>query len=225
MSRSLARLAGTLALVVAIPVACIAGVALYGKALSEGEVAIGTLVSPEVARARYLEMRARFLAMTPAEHLAEARRALDSGDARSRRFGGNVGAAVQHLDAIPATAPEHAQAEVMRAEIAARRVALFRGMSERVGAHIRSRVVAAGADASRRRAARAELAAALDQRPPEGIGRVSAEGDAGTTLRLDRRRCDQPMLDAVFPAGNVEGLRALGFQGVRCGNDAGALAF
>lgn len=212
-------------MVAAIPAACIAGVALYGKALSESEVGIGTLVSPEVARARYAEMRARFLAMTPAEHLAEARRALDSGDARSRRFGGNVGLAMQHLDAIPATAPEHAQAELIRAELAARRLAFYRAMSERVGAHIRSKVVTANGDASRMQAARSELAAALDRRPPEGVGRVSAEGDAGTTLRLDRRRCDQPMLDAVFPAGSVDGLRSLGFHAVRCGNDAGALAF
>ncbi len=219
MSRSVVRLVTTVAMVLAIPVACVTGVALYGRALSEADVAIGTLVSPEVAHARMLELRARFLATTPAQHLAEARRALDASRGPGRRMGGNVGPAQQHLDAIPATAPEHAQAELMRAEIANRRLFFLRALATRVGEHLR----AAGAGSEERR--RRELAAALDQRPPVGLGNVHVDGDAGTTLRLDRRRCDQPMLDAVFPAEHQRSMRSMGFRAVRCGNDAGALAF
>ncbi len=219
MSRSVVRLVTTVAMVLAIPVACVTGVALYGKALSESDVAIGTLVSPEVARARLRELEARFLAMTPAQHLAEARRALDAGRNPGRRMGGNPGLAQQHLDAIPATAPEHAQAELMRAEIANRRLFFLRALATRVGEHLRA--VAPGNDEQRRRA----LATALDQRPPVGLGNVHVDGDAGTTLRLDRRRCDQPMLDAVFPSEHQQRMRALGFRVVRCGNDAGILAF
>ncbi len=221
MSRSVVRLVTTVALVLAIPVACVAGVALYGRALSEADVAIGTLVSPEVARARSLELRARFLAMTPAQHLAEARQALDAGRAPGRRMGANAGIAQQHLDAIAATAPEHAQAELLRAEIANRRLFFLRALAARVGEHLRVRQAAPGGEEQRRR----ELAAALDQRPPVGLGNVHVDGDAGTTLRLDRRRCDQPMLDAVFPSEHQRGMRALGFRAVRCGNDAGVLAF
>jgi len=110
---------------------------------------------------------------------------------------------------------------VLRAEIANRRLFFLRALGARVGAHLRARLAAPGSGEQRRR----ELAAALDQRPPVGLGNVHVDGDAGTTLRLDRRRCDQPMLDAVFPAEHQQGLRVLGFHAVRCGNDAGVLAF
>lgn len=225
VASSVGRLVATLALVAALPTACIAAIALYGRALSESDVAIGTLVSPEVARARSLELQRRFLAMSPAEHLAEARAALATPPPTGRRLGGNPGLAQRHLDAIPPTAPEHAAAELLRAEIANRRLAFWRSIAERVGGQIRAQSVEPSADETRRRAAREALATALDRRPPEGLGGVHLDGDAGAALRLDRRRCDQPMLDAVFPASNVDGLRALGVRAVRCANDAGALAF
>jgi hypothetical protein len=121
MHEGIARGIATGALLLGIPVACLAGVALYGKALSDGDVAIGTLVSPEVAARRLAESRARFLAMPPAAHLAAARAALyvDGDPARPRR--GGARAALEHLAAIPDGAVDRAELDALRAEVLARR--------------------------------------------------------------------------------------------------------
>ncbi|MDO9022266.1 MAG: hypothetical protein Q8S73_05900 [Deltaproteobacteria bacterium] len=213
MSERVGRAVATVVLVVGIPLACLAGIALYGKALSESDVAIGTLVPPEVARRRFLEARARFLALSPAEHLAAAEAALDAG--AGRRRGGGVGAALEHLGAIPPGVPERARADAMLAEFARRRREALRGFAVRLEQRIREQGEPSGADAARLAAMRAALAASL--------GSAQVEGDGGVTLRLERRRCDGVTLDAVA-APNAPALRALGFREVRCATDGGVLA-
>ena len=221
MSEQVGRAVATIVLVVGIPLACLAGIALYGKALSESDVAIGTLVPPEVARRRFLEARARFLAMSPGEHLAAALAALDAG--AGRRRGGGVGAALEHLAAIPPGVPERARADALLREFARRRREALRGFAARLEQRIREQGDPSGADATRLAVMRAALAASLGGRPPEGIGGAQVEGDAGVTLRLERRRCDGVVLDAMA-APNAAALRALGFREVRCANDGGVLA-
>jgi hypothetical protein len=217
----------TVALVVGIPLACLTGVALYGRALTESDVAVGTLVSPEVARQRLLEARARFVAMTPAEHLAAARAALAAGqDPARRRFAGS-GQAMEHLAAIPAGAPERAGADGLLAEIARRRREALRPAAERIVERVREQGDPRGADGRRLAAMRAGLAGSLAGRLPAGVGGAAVEGeggDAGVTLRLERRRCDGALLDAIVSPEGAAGLRALGFRAVRCANDGGALA-
>jgi hypothetical protein len=216
------RVVASLLVIVGLPLACLAGVALYGRALSEADVGIGTLVPPEVAQRRFAEARARFVAMSPAEHLAAARAELAT-DPSGRRYG-HVGLALEHLAAIPPEAPEQREADALRAELARRRREALRAVAARVELRIREQGDPAGIDPGQLAARRAALARALAGRPPEGVGGVAVEGDGGVTLRLDRRRCDPATLDAVILPPSAAALRAMGFRAVRCGNDAGVLA-
>ena len=54
------RVAAVLAVVVAIPAACLLGVLALGRALDESEVAEGTLTTPEEAARRREEAHRRF---------------------------------------------------------------------------------------------------------------------------------------------------------------------
>jgi hypothetical protein len=209
------------AVVLAIPAACVGALALYGRALAESDVAIGTLVSPAEARARLEQARARFRAMTPAQHLAEARLALASGYDEATHTGGNFGGVEHHAAAISDGAPEHAELAALRAEVRRRRVNLFALARVRVARHLGEHGPVA--DAGRQRAMRVELARDVDELSPRGLGCVHVADEASATLRFDHADCDQAMLDAIARPDNTAGLRGYGFQRVRCANGRGLI--
>ena len=205
------------AVVLAIPSACIGALALYGRALAESDVAVGTLVSPAEARARLEQARARFRAMTPAQHLAEARLALASGYDEATRTGGNFGGVEHHAAAIPEGAPEYAELASLRAEVRRRRVNLFALARVRVARHLGEHGPVA--DAGRQRA----MARDVDELSPRGLGCVHVADEARTTLRFDHADCDQGMLDAIVRPDHTDGLRSYGFRRVRCANGRGLI--
>lgn len=223
MASAVGRVLAIGAVVVAIPAACVGALALYGRALAESEEGVGTLVSPAVARARFEEHRARFRAMTPAQHLAEARRALALGYDAQTQTGGRLWAVERHAEAIPAGSPEFAQVAGLRAEVQRRRDGLLSLARARVAQHAAAHREASGAGADRQRALRVDLARDVDQLSPRGLGCVHVADEADTTLRFDHRGCDQRLLDAVAPPANVGALRTYGFRRVRCANGQGAI--
>jgi hypothetical protein len=224
MASEIGRVLTIGAVVLAIPAACVGALALYGRALAESEVGLGTLVSPAEARARLEAARARFRAMTPAEHLADARRALTLNYREDTRTGGNLEGAERHLGAIPEGAPEHAEVAGLRAEVQRRRVTLLTLARARVARHVTAHGAVEGVDAARQRAMRAELARDVDGLSPAGLGCVHVDGEANTTLRFDTVLCDQPMLDAIAPPDNAAALRTYGFRRVHCANGRGEIA-
>lgn len=209
------------AVVLAIPAACVGALALYGRALAESEVAVGTLVSPAEARARLERERARFRAMTPAQHLEEARRALAMGYDEATHTGGNFRGVEHHAAAIPDGAPEHAALAALRDEVRRRRVNLFALARARVERRLGER--AAAADPERQRALRVELARDVDGLAPRGLGCVHVADEAHTTLRFDHADCDQSMLDAIVRPDHTTALRGYGFRRVRCANGRGLI--
>ena len=124
MASVLGRVLTIGALVIGVPGACLATMLFYGKALSESEVAEGTLRTPEEIRALREEAHRRFLAMRPAEHIAAARASMASGYDPATRSGGMLGNALLHLEAVAAGTPEAVEADGLRAEIERRRGAL-----------------------------------------------------------------------------------------------------
>ena len=155
MASAVGRVLAIGAVVLAIPAACVGALALYGRALAESEVGIGTLVSPAEARARLEAARARFLALTPAQHLVEAQRALAQGYDPATRTGGDFSGMEQHVAAIPAGAPEFAAVAELRAEGVRRRAALLGATRARVARHVATHPEAATAGADRQQAMRA----------------------------------------------------------------------
>jgi hypothetical protein len=225
MSPAVSRALRLLAFVVVLPAMCFAGVLFYGKALTDAQVAEGSLPTQEQARARVAEMARRFVALTPAQHLVIAQTELARDYNADAGTGGNFELAAQHLRAIPETATEHAVVGPLMVEIDRRRVAtraaearhrevLFIEASQRVAARVRE----TGGDLEDRREA---LARSLDQLSPQGLGCVHAEGDDATLLTFSLCECDVAMLDKVARPEHRAGLRAMGFRAVRCGHDGG----
>ena len=223
MASSVGRVLTIGAMVLAIPAACFGALALYGRALAESEVGVGTLVSPAEARARLEAARARFRAMTPAQHLAEARRALDQGYDEATHTGGSFAGFEHHAGAIAEGTPEHAELAALRAEVQRRRVRLFALARGRVGQFVHDHPEVGAADAGRQRAMRAELAGGVDELSRRGLGCVHVADAANTTLRFDHADCDQGMLDAIARPDNTAGLRTYGFRRVRCANGQGVI--
>lgn len=209
------------ALVLAIPAACVGAIALYGRTVEESEVAIGTLVSPAEAQARLEAARARFRAMTPAQHLAEARRALNAGYDPTAQIGGSFGGVEHHLGAIPEGAPERAAVPGLLAEVRRRRGNLHALAAGELARHLRDHAGAGAADPGRKQQMRTELAADLDRLSPRGLGCVHVADEASTTLRFDHGECDQGMVDGIARPESLGGLRAFGFRRVRCANGRG----
>lgn len=223
MSSSMRRVLVVGGLVLAIPAACVGAVALYGKALADSEVAIGTIVTPEEARVRLEAARARFRAMTPAQHLAEARRALTVGYDPSTQTGGAFGGAELHCRAIPEGAPEQAHVPAIMAEVRRRRGNLYSVAAARLSEHLRDHGEVASEAEERKRAARTELAADVDRLAGQGIGCVHVGDQNSTTLRFDHGECDQQMVDSIARPQSLAGLRAWGFRRVRCNNGHGVI--
>ncbi len=205
-----------LALVVALPAACLAAVLFYGKTMSEAEVAEAHLPTPEEARARITASIERFAAMTPAQHLEAARAAIHSATVSA----GPLDGAEQHLRAIAASAPEHASVAAMMTELTRRRAEIHEAERRRREALFddAARVVASHvADTSRDDDDRREsLARELDQMSSRGLGCVHAFGDDAEVLTFSLCECDRAMLDRVARPEQRRGIYAMGFRSLRC---------
>ncbi len=214
------------ALVLAVPAACLGGLAMYGKALEESEPSVGTVISADEARARQQEAHDRFVAMTPAQHLAEARLLLDADYDPETRTGGNFRGFARHADAIPPGTPEHAAVQPLR-DIPRQRwdnlLVMARG---RIDHYVRDhRYPASGAE---QRAARVALAHDVDEMSARQVGARSVGGvhsadEGDTALRLDHPDCWPGMLSVVAPAETQGALRSYGFRAVRCRNGNGLI--
>lgn len=122
VSRTAWWIAGAVAV---LPTLCVVGVALVGRALEEMGSGEGRLRD----RAEIRELHRRFLAMSPAQHLDEARAEVTRFEGGSVARG-ELSRALRHLDAIPAGAPEHAAGAALRARVEAhRQAAVTRGVA------------------------------------------------------------------------------------------------
>lgn len=223
MGSTARRVLTTLGLVLAIPAACLGGLLAYGRALSEAQVAEGTLLSPEESRARSEAFARRFAAMSPAEHLEAARHDLDCGYDRELDLGGNVEGARRHLDAIPATAPERAGAQSLRAVIERRSANVFPAFHRRFDEVLRGAHDASEAEDWDQRAARIGLAHSLDRFSGHGLACVHTEASWARVLRFDHPACDRAWLDRMVGPARLAGLRSFGFTAVRCGNGSASI--
>ena len=222
MSSALTRVASIVAMIVGIPAFCGGGMLYYGKVLSEAEVAEGTLRTPEQTRQFLAEMERRFQAMTPAEHVEEARRELDCGYNAETRMGGNFRGARRHLDAVPAGV-EAAGVAAVRAEMTRHENIQSDAIVVKLGELCASTEPLRG-DAgaltgeARQERLRRRLAHRLDRFGAARLGCVHTEGERHTTLRFDSATCDPAMLERHVPAAQRPALRALGFERLRCNN-------
>lgn len=194
---------------------------MYGKALSEAEVAEGTLLPQEEIRARALEAHRRFLAMSPAEHLQAALDALNVDYHPPSRTGGRIALARLHLDAIPATAPEFARVGALRTEMLERAQRIYDIAARTLAEQLRDSAAVAAASDAQKLERRLQLALALDALSPRGIGAVRVGGPTRQGLRFDGDLCSQALIDGVVRPEHHDGLRALGFTRVRCRNRQG----
>jgi hypothetical protein len=223
MASAVGRVLSIGAVVLAIPTACIGALALYGKALTESEAGVGTLVSPAESRARLEQARARFAAMTPAEHLAAARSALAAGYDPATGTGGSFRDFERHADAIPAGTPEAEAVRPLRDVPRLRWDKLLVIARGRIVQHAREHAFPAGGDAARQRAARAALALDVDRLSPRGLGCVHVDDEADTSLRFDQASCWPGMLRVVAPDDAQAALRTYGFRRVRCNNGSASI--
>jgi hypothetical protein len=212
MATALSRALTLAAMVIGVPAACGAGL-LYGRALSEAQVSEGRLASPEEARARSAELRRRFLAMTPAEHLAEARRLLAIDYDARYGVGGQMDGAAEHLRAIPDAAPEHAAVAGILSDIDARRQRMSRLLPDIID-HETARPVPADDDA--RADARRALVNTLDRVGARFYGCIHNDSGEADEVCFDACACDLAMIDTLVPAAQRAKLRAWGFRRVRC---------
>lgn len=225
MANGVVRTAAVIGAMLGLPVLCGVGVLAYGRALADAEVAEGTLRSPEETRAAFAELDRRFRALSPAEHLAAARRELDCGYDPATRSGGNFRGARRHLDAIPAGAESVGVAE-LRAAIAARDAAWSDAVVSRLGELTAAAAAeaAGGVAPSRAGEIRRGLARGLDRFAAARLGCVHTEGEGDSVLRIDGSDCDPATLARHLPAAQQDALRRLGFTRVRCRNGAAALS-
>lgn len=214
------------AMVLGVPAACLGALALYGKALEEDDARIGTVISPAEASERRESARARFAAMTPAEHLAAARERLDDGYDPATRTGGDFHGFLRHADAIPAGTPEHAAVQPLRDYPRLRWDNLLIMARERIERHVRDHRYPAGA--AEQRAARVALAndvhaMTAHQAGSRTLAGVHASDEADAALRFDHADCWPGMLSVIAPPETQAALRSFGFQRVRCRNGNGLI--
>ncbi len=221
MSNSVGRVVAIGAVVLAIPAACVGAVALYGRALAESDVAIGTIVTPEEARARMEAAHARFRAMTL--KAAPGRGAPGADRAMTRRRAGRRLGVEHHTSAIPEGTPERAAVPALLAEVRRRQGNLMGAAARALSAHLSSHSDAASQDERSKQRMRTELAADIDQLSPRGLGCVHVADERSTSLRFDTGTCDQQMIESIARPESLGGLRAFGFRRVRCANGRGVM--
>jgi hypothetical protein len=198
VSRTAWWIAGAVAV---LPTLCVVGVALVGRALEEMGSGEGRLRD----RAEIRELHRRFLAMPPAQHLAEARVALASFEGGSGA-GGELSWVIRHLDAIAPGTPEHALGATLRARVEAHRVAaVARGV-----AVIRDVATSAPTGAAGHRI-RCAMFTAVRQR---GGGDSFSPGPNDETLVLNLSDCDASSLRRL--SGARDALRRMNVHTARC---------
>lgn len=204
------------AAVLAIPGACGLGVLALGRALDESSVAEGTLVSPEARRRQFVEARRRFLAMSPEQHLREAREALARGYDADAGVGGDFHAARMHLGAVTADAGLDDAVTAMRAEMDARSArypALLRATLQQLAREAPSRGSA--------RTDRCDVSRALRERVHAPC--IHDTGDDGRRLMLGGFPCTREVVSAaVDDPVSAGALRRAGFREVECEHHAEA---
>lgn len=201
VSRTAWWIAGAVAV---LPTLCVVGVALIGRELEDLRGAEGHLQD----RAEIAELHRRFRAMSPAQHLAEARVALarfEGGTAEGRL----LRRVIRHLDAIPSAAAEHAAGAPLRARVLAHRHgAVHRGLTV-------LREVATSAPAGPTgHSTRCAMFTAVRARG--GLDVFSPGQPYDETLVLDLADCDAASLRRLAPAR--EALLRMNVLTARCAN-------
>lgn len=211
---------GLVAVLVGLPLFCLASLAMIGKQLDDEAPAEGRLISPRERAARMEAARREFAAMTPAQHLAAAHAAMARNYNREEGTGGLLADAENHLAVIPADAPEHSQVAAVRAEMVARRgraLTAFSHVVRREAARLDEPAPATD-DA---RTVRCHAADALRQ--GTSVGCIHDTGPGGSELVIGGMPCDRGTLETVTRAReDRDAMRRLGFRVLRCehGDDA-----
>jgi hypothetical protein len=213
----------------AVSLACVGAFALYGKVMSESEVAVGKLATPEEARAQREAAEREFHTLTSAGHLAKAREHLNCGYDPRTRTGGDARNVARHLEAIPEGAPERAEAARIYAELAERQrraVEVARGVWSRGGDVVRGTLrdeLEDGLDEEEREELRLTVARKVDELSGTGIGCVHAVGERHAVFQFEGGACNAELLDRIVPQDTREGLRRAGFRRAQCA--PGAVGF
>lgn len=166
-----------------------------------------------------------FRAMTPAQHLAAARLAIGEGnkDAVEAR---------RQLNAIPADAAEHSEAEELLASIAreereqatavAREERTARAAEER---HRQERAVAAqvARESGGSEGRRMRQHAMRNVSASSGL-RMRASGPNGTTVRIDALNCNREAVNRLLSGGSRSELRGAGFRRLECHGGTGVVS-
>lgn len=206
----------------AVSLACVGAFALYGKVMSESEVAVGKLATPEEARAQREAAEREFRALTPAGHLARAREHLNCGYDPRTRTGGDARNVARHLEAIPEGAPERAEAARIYDELAQRQrraVELARRVWSRGGDVVRATLrdeLEDDLDEDEREELRLTVARKVDELSGTGIGCVHAVGARHAVFQFEGGACTAELLDRIVPSDTREGLRRAGFRRAQC---------
>ncbi|MBL8603301.1 MAG: hypothetical protein JNK72_15360 [Myxococcales bacterium] len=203
---SMQRVAMILGAVVLLPSACVLGVLALGRQLDESQVAEGTLLSPGERARRAEAYRQRFLAMTPAEHLASARAAVVEIEAAGYRA--DIGRARPHLEAIGADAGLGAEVQALEARLTAVRERVYGGFE----AAVITAVASSGAQDSV--AARAAVVAQLRARTSAPC--IHERDPGGTALQIGGMYCDVGMVERLVRGRARAALQQAGFRQVRC---------
>ena len=220
------RFGATVALmvmVIGVPLVCVAGFALYGKAMSEGQVAEGKVLSTEEMRARFDEAQRVFRLIPPEQHVAVARRVLARGYDPALGIGGQVSEALRHLNAIPEGASVAPEVAELRAEIARRRERVWGQAATSLRFSLVEFISRGEVEARGQERARHFIAHRIDRLSPLGLGCVHAVGDHETILQFDDQECNPARLDQAVPSALRPALKDVGFRRVQCHNgSAGA---
>ena len=210
-------------MVIGVPLTCLAGFALYGRAMSEGQVAEGRVLSVDEMRARLEVAQRAFRSLPPEQHIASARRALARGYDPELGIGGQVAEALRHLDAIPEGAAVGPEVAELRAEVARRRESIWSQAATSLRFSLVEFISRGEVEARGQERARHFIAHRIDRLSPLGLGCVHSVGDHETVLQFDDRECNPARLDQVVPSALRPALKDVGFRRVQCRNgSAGA---
>ena len=210
-------------MVIGVPLTCLAGFALYGKTMSEGQVAEGRVLSVDEMRARLEVAQRAFRSLPPEQHITSARQALARGYDPELGIGGQVAEALRHLDAIPEGAAVGPEVAELRAAIARRRERIWSQAATSLRLSLVEFISRGEVEARGQERARHFIAHRIDRLSPLGLGCVHSVGDHETVLQFDDRECNPARLDQVVPSALRPALKDVGFRRVQCHNgSAGA---
>lgn len=197
------------AAVAVLPTLCVVGVALIGRELEDLRGGEGTLRD----RSELVELQRRFRAMSPAQHLAEARAALVRFEASDAEVV-HLRMTDRHLDAIPAGAPEASQGAALRARAESHRAAaLGRGVAALGEVATRAPAGPAG------HSTRCAMFTALQQRGALDV--ITPGQPHDETLVLNLADCDVSTLRRL--AGARDALLRMNVHTARCADGSATL--